>query len=263
MFLKNLPAHFRDFYRYRSLLFHLIERDFKVKYRRSVLGILWSLLSPLLMMLIMAAVFSSLFRFDIENFPVYLLSGQLIFNSFSEATNGAMSSMISASGFIRKVYIPKYIFPLEKAMFAFVNLLFSCLAIIGVMIFTGQPITLNTLFFPITFVFLFVFGLGVGLILASLAVFFRDVIHFYGVFLTAMMYLTPIMYPENILPPFLATAVRFSPIYWFISMFRNAVLYDLPPTVEQLLWCSISSVVALIIGLIVFKKSQDKFILYV
>ncbi len=262
--MTTVKGQLQTFARYRSLLVHLIERDFKVKYRRSVLGILWSLLSPLLMMIVLTLVFSELFRFEIENYAAYVLSGQLIFNFFSECTSTAMSSMIGSANLIHKVYVPKYIFPLEKAMFAFVNLLISCIALIGVVLVTGVPFTLNMLYFPVTFILIFIFGLGVGLILASLAVFFRDVMHFYGVFITALTYLTPVFYPaKDVLSETQMFYMNFNPMYWYVSMFRNAILYDLPPSVDQIIVCSLVALVSLFIGLVVFKKSQDKFIFYI
>ncbi|MEG2083333.1 MAG: ABC transporter permease, partial [Oscillospiraceae bacterium] len=129
-----LKAYIETFQKYKYLLFNLISRDFRVKYRRSVLGILWSMLNPILMMLILNAVFSRVFRFQIENFALYLISGQILFTFFNEATSSAIFSIVEASALIKKVYIPKYIFPLEKVLFAFVNLLFSLSAII-VMLF--------------------------------------------------------------------------------------------------------------------------------
>ncbi len=256
-------AYFQGFIRYWPLLTHLIKRDVTLKYRRSALGVLWSLLSPLLMMLVMTTVFSYFLRFEIPNFPVYLMAGQLIFNSFNEATTGAMSSVITASHLIRRVYIPKYVFPMEKVMFAFINMMFSFLALLLVMIITGQPINGYTLFFPIPMILLFVFELGCGLILSSLAVFFRDVMHFYTVFIVALTYLTPLFYPVDMLSPYMQQVVKINPLYWYVSFFRQGILYNQPPTIEQVVLCTLFAVVALILGLLIFKKTQDKFILYV
>ncbi len=259
----RLRPYFEVFGRYTPLLSHLVQRDIKLKYRRSALGILWSLLSPLLMMVVMSLVFSFFFRFDIPNFPVYVLTGQLIFNNFNESTTGSMSSIIGASHLIRRVYIPKYIFPLQKIVFSFVNLMFSFIALVIVMIVTGQPFTFATLLFPVPMVLLFFFELGCGLILASLAVFFRDVMHFYTVFITALTYLTPLFYPVEILPGSIQTLIKFNPLYWYVTMFRQPILYSEVPTITQFILCSLFALVALIVGLVLFKKTQDRFILYV
>ncbi len=259
----NMKAYFSVFNKYIPLLSHLVQRDIKVKYRRSVLGILWSLLSPLMMMVVMSVVFSYFIKFDIPNFPVYILTGQLIFNNFNESTTNSMSSIIRASYLIRRVYIPKYIFPLQKIVFSFVNLMFSFIALIIVMIATGQPFTLNTLLFPIPLILLFVFELGCGLILAALTVFFRDVMHFYTVFITALTYLTPLFYPVEMLPAYMQQIIKINPLYWYVTTFREVILYDNTPTLLQLGICSLWAVVALFFGLLLFKKTQDKFILYV
>ncbi len=263
MITAKIRPYFEVFGRYMPLLNHLVQRDIKLKYRRSALGIFWSLLSPLLMMVVISLVFSFLFRFDIPNYPVYVLTGQLIFNNFNESTTGSMSSIIGASHLIRRVYIPKYIFPLQKIVFSFVNLMFSFIALIIVMIATGQPFTFVTLLFPLPMILLFFFELGCGLILASLAVFFRDVMHFYSVLITALTYLTPLFYPIEILPDYMQTVVKFNPIYWFVTMFRQPILYNTVPSLTQFILCSLFALVAMIIGLSLFKKTQDRFILYV
>ena len=159
---RNLKGSFMNFYRYRFLLQNLIQRDIKVKYRRSTLGILWSVLNPLLMMFVLTMVFSYFFRFDIENYPVYILSGQLIFNYFTESTSMAMESVIGYAPLIKKVYVPKYIFPLEKTCFSFVNLCFSCIALIVVMLVTGAPFHPTMILALYPMLTLFVFSLEIG-----------------------------------------------------------------------------------------------------
>ena len=134
-----LKAYLQTFYRYRYLLFCLVDRDYKVKYRRSVLGILWSMLNPIMMMIILNAVFSRVFRADIENFPLYLMTGQLVYSFFSEASSSAIFSIVEASSLIKKIYVPKYVFPLERVMFGFVNLLFSLIALVIMMIWQSNP----------------------------------------------------------------------------------------------------------------------------
>lgn len=258
----KIKAYVDGFVRYRYLLQNLISRDIKVKYRRSVLGLAWSILNPLLMMVVMTIVFSNLFRFDIENYPIYYLSGSLLFNFFSEATNGAMMSILSSAGLIRKVYIPKYIFTMEKVLFAFVNLLFSFVAIIVMMLVLQIKITPLILLFPIPLLYLLVFSLGVGLILSCYTVFFRDISHLYGVVLTAWMFLTPIFYPESVMREHMSWALTFNPLFQFIRYFRNVLLYGQMPTLQNNFACFIPAVVALVVGLYVFKKNQDKFVLY-
>ena len=189
------------FWRYRYLLWNLVSRDFKLKYRRSVLGVVWSVLNPLLMCLVYWAVFSSLMDMrgsGIDNFPVFLMCGQLLFNFFNEATSASMSSVLSAAPLLKKVYIPKYIFPLEKCCFAMVNCVFSFVALLLVMIFTGAPFHLTLIEAVYPLVTLFFFSLGVGLFLAAATVFFRDIMHIWSVFITAL----PHVLVHHRLPPY-------------------------------------------------------------
>ena len=268
--MQKMKPYFKDFWRYRHLLNNLISRDIKVTYRRSALGLIWSVLNPLLMMLVMYVVFSQIFhmtqlnRGDVEvNFAVYLLTGQLMYNFFSEATQTAMSSVLGSAPLIKKVYIPKYIFPLEKVAFSFVNALFSLIALVIVMIFTRTAVHVTVLLFWVPMVILFLFNFGVGLILASATVFFRDIMHLYGVLVAALMYLTPIMYDVSILPAWALKFIPFNPMYWFVSMFRDFVIYGQMPGINAWIGTCASALTALAAGLLLFKKTQDRFVLYI
>ncbi len=252
-----------NFVKYYDLLIELVLRDIKVKYKRSVLGFAWSILNPLLMMIVMSIVFSTIFRSDIKNFPMYLITGQVIFSFFSEATNSAMMSIIGNGGLIKKVYIPKYIFPLSKVMFSFSNMIFSLVAVVIVAIATKLPITPAILLFPLPLIYVFVFSLGIGLLLASYAVFFRDLLHLYGIILLIWTYLTPIFYPITILPPNIRLLLKFNPLYVFISNFREIVLYGNVPSLFSNLLCIAYAILALIIGTLAFRRTKDKFIFYI
>lgn len=257
-------------WRYRYLLYNLVSRDFKLKYRRSVLGVVWSVLNPLLMCLVYWAVFSSLMDMrgsGIDNFPVFLMCGQLLFNFFNEATSTSMSSIISAAPLLKKVYIPKYIFPLEKVSFALVNCLFSFIALIIMMVATSAPVHLTIPLALYPLLTLFVFSLGIGLILATLAVFFRDVMHLWGVFTTALMYFSAIFYNPMGLPASPAVAllqkyIVLNPLYWYITAFRGAVLDGRMLHTSEILVCGVCALVALVVGVVVFRRQQDKFILH-
>ncbi|MEO3945589.1 ABC transporter permease [Gorillibacterium sp. CAU 1737] len=252
-----------NFRKYKPLLGNLILRDLKVKYRRSILGVLWSVLNPLLMMLVMTSIFSTLFKIDIPNFPVYYLTGSILFSFFSEATSAAMVSVVYSGPLIKKVYIPKYIFPVEKILFSFVNLLFSLVALVFIIVLTSTKVTWSVLLFPIPLLYALCFSLGLGLILSVLAVFFRDILHLYSVLLTAWTYFTPIFYPESIIPEKFRTVLTLNPLYHFINYFRDLVLHGTIPGISENLLCMSISVITLLIGLIVFKMNQDKFVLYV
>ncbi len=265
-----LKAYCQDFWRFRFLLQNLIGRDFKLKYRRSVLGVVWSVLNPLLMCLVMVAVFSSILDMrgsGIENFPVYLIIGQLLFNFFNEATSTAMSSMLSAAPLIKKVYIPKYIFPLERVCFALVNCLFSFIALVLVMLVTGAKLHATVILAVYPLATLFLFSLGIGLMLAAATGFFRDIMHLWGVFTTALMYFSAVFYDPMTMggtsAELLRSFIGYNPMYWYIKGFRMTVLYGQVLDANTIIVCALCAVIALVLGLIVFRSQQDKFVLHI
>lgn len=255
--------YFKKFWKYKGLLNELVIRDIKTKYRRSFLGYAWSILNPLLMMMVVTTVFSYMFRFNIENYPIYLLTGQLIYNFFSESTSFAMSSILSNSSLIKKVYVPKYIFPLAKVISSFVNLIFALTAIFIVIIFTGTKIKITMLLIPIPLLYTLLFCIGIGLIMSVSVVYFRDMMHLYSVFLTILMYITPIFYPIEQLPTFALNIVKLNPLYYIVEMLRKLVIYGQVPTLSENIICLSFGVCSLILGLIIFKNNQDNIILYI
>ena len=261
--INKLTDQINNLRKYYDLIIELVIRDIKVKYKRSVLGLIWSILNPLLMMSVMTIIFSSIFKSNIKNFPVYLISGQVIFNFFSEATNMSMISIIGNGELIKKVYVPKYIFPLSKVLFSLVNLIFSLIAVMIVCIATKLEIGTTIFMFPLPILYVFIFSLGIGLILSSYAVFFRDLLHLYSVLLMLWMYLTPIFYPITIVPEKFITFIKLNPIYYYVEYFRSILLYNKVPTLSLNLICLGYSFFFLILGIFVFSKKQDDFILYI
>lgn len=196
--IEKVPFHY--LLNYMPLVQELVKRDLKVKYRRSFLGYLWSLLNPLLMMCVMSYVFSEIFQSTIPNFPLYLICGQTLWNFFNESTNMAMHSVLQNGALIKKVYIPKFIFPLSRVLSSFVTMSFSLIAILIVMLFTKATVYWTILLFWVPLLFLFIFCCGIGLVLSALSTYFRDITHLYGVLTLAWMYATPIFYDPAILP---------------------------------------------------------------
>ncbi len=260
---KAIRIYLLNFKKYSYLLSNLVKKDFTTKYRRSILGIVWSILNPLLMMMVITAVFQSLFRVQVENFPLYYLTGSLIFSLNAEATTGAMASIVSAGPLIRKVYIPKYIFPFEKCLFALLNCMFSFVAVLAMLFVLGAKFHWTLLLFWVPLFYVLVFCMGFGMILASFNVFFRDISHLYGVWVTAWMYLTPVIYPLDILPNQVIIFVKLNPLYYYVDYFRQLVLYGTIPGWQENAICILFSLGFLAIGLLVLKKNQDKFILYI
>lgn len=270
--MQKLKAYFNSFWRYRYLLQNLVGRDFKLKYRRSVLGVLWSVLNPLLMCLVYWAVFSSLFAAQlkggsIENFPVYLLCGQLLFTFFNESTSSGMSSVLMAAPLLKKVYIPKYIFPLEKCCFALVNCVFSFIALLLVMLFTGCPLHPTVLLAVYPLLTLFMFCFGISLALSAFTVFFRDIMHMWQVFTTALMYFSAIFYDPATMGSLgrfnVQSVIKLNPVYWYITGFRQTVLNGQLLSPAMVLVCGGCAVVSVTVGVLIFKKTQDKFVLHI
>ena len=226
------------FFRYKDLLRELVVRDVKLKYRRSFLGYVWSILNPLLIMLVMTLVFSQMFQRGIENFPVYLLTGQALFDFMNNATHMSMYSVLDNGALIKKIYVPKYIFTLSKVTSSLIDLIFSMGALILVMLITRTP------FSPYFF--------------------FRDIQYIYNAITVAWMYVTPMFYPIDLLPDGLRKLVEYcNPMYYYIQFFRDLVLYRHFTTPRIFVGCWVMAFIMLTIGLGVFKKTQDNFILYI
>ncbi len=256
----------KDFF----ILQQLVTKDFKLRYRRSVLGVIWSVLNPLLMMIIMSFVFSYFLKSgDIQNYPLYLIVGNITFMLMSDATNGGLGSIIGASSLLKKVKIDRWVFPVQKVFSAAVNFAFSLIAVAIVMLFFRIPPTIHMLWMFVALLLLMVFCIGISLLIGALAVFFRDMIHLWSVLLTAWTYLTPIFWSLKLLtdnpatPGFVIAVVKLNPMFNYIEIMRSAIVYQANPSCMCLLLAAVWAVVALIAGIAVFKKTEHKFILYI
>ena len=253
----------KKYWNLRFLIGELVKRDLKLKYRRSALGYLWSLLNPLLTMIVVSTVFSFIFKQEIENFPVYLLIGQISFQFFAESTSMAMGSVIQNAQLLKKVYVPKFVFPVSRVISSGINLVFSLGALFIVMIILRAPVNFTVLLLPLPIIATLVFSLGIGLILSVWAVYFRDLLHLYGVFTTLLMYLTPIFYPISLLPSAVAKLVYINPLTQFVTFQRAIVLEGRLPSGETLALTVIYAALSLFIGASVFRRRQRKFMLYI
>lgn len=239
----------------------LVARDFKTKYKRSVLGVLWSFLNPLLTMMVQYIVFSTLFKSDIPNFRLYLLSGIVCFNFFSEATTMGLQSIVGNAALITKVYVPKYIYPVSRVFSSTINLLLSLIPLLAVMLLTGTPVRPAILLLPFGLLCLVTFCIGMGFILSAMMVFFRDTQFLWGVVSMLWMYATPIFYPESIIPAQYMVIYKCNPMYHIIRFVRIILIDGVSPEPKAYALCLIASFVPLVLGAVVFKKNQDKFIL--
>lgn len=248
--------------KYRDLFLELVRKDIKLKYRNSILGVFWSMLNPLLMMVVLSIVFMELFRVEIPYFPIYVLIGRILYQFFSESTNFAMDSVHVNAQLIKKVYVPKYFFPLSRVCSSFITTLIALLPLFAMMIATGMSFAWINLLFVLPMFYLLIICLGIGLLLSSINVFFKDVKHFYSVMLLVVMYMTPIFYPVSIIPEQYLVLFWLNPLYPVVEIFRDVVMYQAMPDPIMHLLSVAYAVVYLIIGLFVFYKFQDRFIYY-
>lgn len=251
------------FYKYQTLLKELVSRDIKVRYRRSFLGMIWTVLNPLLMMLVLSLVFSHIFQASIKNYPVYVLIGNIVFNLNSEASTQGMNSIVWNSSLIKKVYIPKYLFPLSNVMSSMVNFGFSFISLIIVMIFTHSQFYISLIMVPVALAYLFLFTLGLSLILCAVNVYFRDMQHLYSVAVVAWSYLTPLFYSIKIVPPELQKIILLNPMYHYVLFFREIIMDGIFPNIHANAVCLLMGLTMLVLGLIIFERLQDKFILHI
>ena len=268
------------FMKYRFLLRELVIKRIKLQYRNSVLGVLWTFLQPLLTMIVLTFVFSMVFGKNsaaVVNYPVFLLSGRLLYDFYSQSTKRAMKSIRGNASIIKKVYVPKYIYPLSVVLSTFVTFIISLGVLAIVIAFFNiikkdpVPVTPALFFIIVPILILFVMCLGIGMLLATLDVFFKDVENIYDVFCTLLFYGTPIVYTIdklNFSPDSWQTNIlRINPLYGIIDMFRAAVLHGdefmAYLDINALIYCSIFAVAVFIIGVGLFYKFQDKFILHI
>lgn len=264
-----------NFHKYRYLLGQLVKKNIKLRYRRSYLGILWTLIEPLLTMIVLSVVFGALLGRDRTDpafqgvpFPLYVLTGRLLYSFFSSSTNTAMKSIRNNSAMIRKVYVPKYIYPFSGVVSNFVIFLISLVVLFGVLLFFvladmyHAPLNWHMLTSVIPLLNLFVLALGVGMILATLCVFFRDVEYLWSVVLMLVMYCSAIFYFVDQMSNSAQRLIKLNPLFGIIHNFRRT-FFGQPFDEVLLLYTTGFAVVTLLVGLFAFYKKQDSFILHI
>jgi len=252
----------KNLLRYRDLLWALVIRDLRVRYRRSAIGFLWTMLQPLLTMLVLTAVFSTLFRFQIANFPVYALAGIIFWNFFSQSITASMNSLKGNAQLLTKIPVPSVVFPLAAVGSGVLNLLFALAPLFLILLATGHALRPALLFLPVAILLASLFTLGAGLLLSPLAAFFSDVIEMVGVAMTMLMYLTPVFYPIDIIPEKVRWLVRFNPIRSILEVFRDPIYHGKIPPLSHLTVSITIAAVALIIGILAFRRSSDRIPFY-
>lgn len=253
----------RNLLRYRDLVAYLVARDLKVRYRRSSIGFAWTMLQPLLMMLVLSLVFSTIFRFEVENYAVYALAGILFWNFFSQSIVTSMNSLRANAALLTKLPVPKVIFPLSTVLAGLVNLMLALVPLFVILVVTGHPLRPSLLFLPVAILIATTFTFGAGLLLSPLAAFFSDIVELVTVLLTLAMYMTPVFYPMDIIPDHLRWVVRFNPLRSVLEVFRDPIYYGKVPPISHLAVAIGVTTIVLVVGAVSFRRSSDRIAFYV
>lgn len=253
----------KELFRYRDLVRLLVARDLKVRYRRSAIGLLWTMLYPLLLMLVFSIVFSTIFRFDMKSYAVYALSGIVFWNFFSQAITASMHSLRGNAALLTKLPVPKAVFPVATVVSGLLNLVFSMVPLLLLMLVTGHELSPAILFLPVAMAIVTVLTLGVGLLLSPLAAFFSDTVELVGLLLTLLMYLTPTFYPVSIVPEHLRWIIRLNPLRPALDAFRLPIYEGVLPDLLTVSVAAGVAVAALLLGSLVFERSSGRIAYYV
>ena len=253
----------RRLFAYRDLVATLVVRELTVRYKRSTIGFVWTMLQPMLTMVVLHVVFSTMFRFEVANYPVYVLAGVLFWNFFSQSIISSMNSLRGNAGLLKKLPVPQAVFPLATVAAGVINLVLALVPLFVVLVVTGHPLTPALLFLPVAIAIATLFTLGAGLLLSPLAVFFYDVVEVVGVLMMLGMYATPIFYPMSIVPERFRWLVRFNPVRSILETFRDPIFYNKVPPLSHLAVATTVAVLVFLIGVWSFRRSTDRIPFYV
>jgi len=248
----------RQVFRYRYLIAQLLRRDVMTRYKRSVLGVAWTMINPLGTMLVLSIAFSQVFKF-VEGYSAFVLSGLMAWNFFSQASTAAIVNLVWGGGLLKRVYIPRTAFALAAIGTGLVNLGFALIPLVVVLLMTRIPISWAFLFLPVPVLLLAMFSLGVGLLISSFAIYYPDVAEMYQIILTAWMYLTPVIYPAEVLPEFARNLVKIlNPMYWLVELFRAPIYLGQIPGWSAIWPSLLVCTLTLVIGWWVFCTRSDE-----
>lgn len=246
-------------FQYKDLVFQLIKRNIVTRYKRSVLGIAWTMLNPLGTMIVMSIVFSRVFN-NTESYPVYILSGLVGWNFFSQTTTSCMNSMLWGSDLIKQIYLPRTSFVVSSVGSGIINLLFSLVPLFLIMFFSHMSFNISLIMLPLAIIILAFFTLGIGLMLSSYVIFFPDVSEMYSIILTAWMYITPVIVPENVLSGiFNGWLLKLNPLYYILRLIRMTIYDGVFPTLEEWLIATCIGIITLLLGWLIFTKQADSY----
>lgn len=258
--MKNQKYHLIESYANRNILFRLVAQLLILRYRRTALGFLWTLINPLMMMSVMALVFSQLFKVDLRIYAITLFAGMIPWNFFSSVVNQSTTAYINNEGLIKKIYIPKIIFPLSISCGLLIDAILSFFALFIIIIALGGSISWALLFLPVSFLLIFIFAFGIALIISIATVYFRDLQHIVLIFLQGLFFLTPVLYKPDSLGSKLAWLIDINPVTPFIALFRQPLTDSIFPTWELVLRSSLIALIAISLGLFIYVRLQKKII---
>ena len=251
-----------DIHKYRELIWALALKELTIRYKRSVLGFLWALLNPMLLMLVMTVVFSTIMQAGIQHYAVFILSALVPWTFFSQALTYGVESIVGNADLIKKVPVPKIVFPLAAVVSNMINLLLSLIPLVLIVLVMQHPLAWQWIFLPIYIVALSLFALGCSLFFATANVYYRDVSHIVQIVMNVWFYLTPILYPITLFPERFRWLFKFNPIIYVMNDFRMSVYYGMVPTLWSVAASFVCAFLAFGIGYAVFRKYQSEFVFY-
>jgi homopolymeric O-antigen transport system permease protein len=244
---------------YKDLIVQFVSRSIKTRYKRSVLGVLWTLLNPLLTMIVLTIIFSKVFRFSVDNYSIYVLCGLVVWNFYSSVTNSAMGDMLWSGSLLGRIYVPKSVFAVSAVGTGLVNFLLSLIPVVIIALILGVHITPALLVLPVSILILAVFALGMGLILSTATVFFADMVPVYAVLLTIWFYATPIIYPVEAIPERFLWLVRLNPLYYMLVIVRDPIYSGSLPQLSDWLIASGLAIFMILAGFYVFTSQSSEY----
>lgn len=253
----------RDSYRYRELIWALAIKELKIRYKRSVLGFMWALLNPAFMMLVLTLVFSTIMRIALPHYAIFLLSVLLPWTFFAQTLSYAVESIVSNGDLIKKVAVPKLVFPMAALVSNLINLFLSLIPLALLVPILRHPFYWTWIYLPVPMLALAIFTLGATFFFAAANVYYRDVAHILQVVLSAWFYVTPIIYPLDLLPAKYQWLFKLNPIIYVINGFRLSVYYGQLPHLQSIAASFVCGFISLIIGFGIFRKHQNNFVYYV
>ena len=253
----------RDTYRYRELIWALALKDLKVRYKRSVLGFMWALLNPMLLMLVLTVVFSTIMNFSIQHFAIFVLSVLLPWTFFSQSLAYAAESIVGNGDLIKKVRVAKLVFPVAAVISNMINLLLSIIPLALLVLVMRHPFYATWLYLPVPLLALTIFTLGATFFFAAANVYYRDVAHILQIVLQVWFYVTPIIFDIKMFPAKYQWVFKLNPLIFVMNGFRLSVYYGMLPAAQSILASFLCAFISLGIGFAVFRKYQDEFVFYV